>query len=145
MVRVKGAIETLQDITDRKRAEEAAVKSELRYRTFLDFVPYPIAVFNMKGRTTYLNGAFTQVFGWRLDELKDGKLPFIPSGREQETRDIVKKLIEEKSVLRYESKRLTKDGRILDVVTWGVLIFEDIDKPAAELVIYRGHDKRKAD
>ena len=42
-----GAIETLQDITERKDAEEELRKSERRYKTLLDFTPYPIIFFTL--------------------------------------------------------------------------------------------------
>ncbi|MBN1106245.1 MAG: PAS domain-containing protein, partial [Deltaproteobacteria bacterium] len=47
--KVVGAIETLQDVTERKVAEEAMRKSERRYHTLLDFAPYPIVVFSLDG------------------------------------------------------------------------------------------------
>jgi len=46
-----------------KHAEEALRKSESRYRTLLDFVPYPMVVFSMDGLVSYLNPSFTEIFG----------------------------------------------------------------------------------
>ena len=40
--RIIGAIETLQDISEQKRTEEALRKSEQGYRTLLDFLPSPV-------------------------------------------------------------------------------------------------------
>ena len=59
---VFGALETLQDITERKLAEEARLKTEMRFRTLLDFAPYSILVFDVDGLVTYLNPAFTETF-----------------------------------------------------------------------------------
>ena len=66
---ITGAIETLQDITDRKRAEQGLRQSERRLRALLDFAPYPIVVFTLDGRVIYLNPAFSSIFGWTLEEL----------------------------------------------------------------------------
>ncbi len=111
---VFGALETLQDITERKLAEEARLKTEMRYRTLLDFAPYSILVFNVAGLVTYLNPAFTETFGWTLEELRGKRIPYVPADLEAETADHIKKLIEEKVIRRYETRRRTKDGHILD-------------------------------
>ncbi len=135
--RVTGAIETLQDISQRKQAEEAHLNAERLYRTLLDFAPYAIVVFTLDGRVSYLNPAFTEIFGWTLKELEGKRIPYVPPELQDETTESIKKLFEEKIILRHETRRLTKDGRSLDVVMRAVVFSEDEDKPAGELVILR--------
>ncbi|MGD9041660.1 MAG: PAS domain S-box protein [Desulfobacteraceae bacterium] len=135
--RVTGAIETLQDISQRKQAEEAHLKAERLYRTLLDFAPYPIVVFTVDGRVSYLNPAFTEIFGWTFEELEGQRIPYVPQELQQETTENIKKLFEEKIILRHETKRLTKDRRTLDVVMRAAVFSEDEDEPAGELVILR--------
>jgi PAS domain S-box-containing protein len=134
---VTGAIETLQDISQRKQAEEAHLKAERLYRTLLDFAPYPIVVFTLDGRVSYLNPAFTEIFGWTFNELEGKRIPYVPHELQQETTENIRKLFEEKIILRHETKRLSKDGRTLDVVMRAVVFSEDEDEPAGELVILR--------
>ncbi|MBL7173795.1 MAG: PAS domain-containing protein, partial [Desulfobacteraceae bacterium] len=59
-----------RDITGKFRIQRALQESERRYRTLLDFVPHPIVVFTLDGRVSYLNPAFTKIFGWTLEELE---------------------------------------------------------------------------
>jgi len=134
---VMGALETLQDTTERRRAVEANLKSERRFRTLLEFAPYSILVFSLDGLVTYLNPAFTETFGWTLEELRGKRIPYVPPELEAETREHLRKLFEEKVIRRYETRRLTKDGRCLDVV-WRASVFSDAEgEPAGVLVILR--------
>jgi PAS domain S-box-containing protein len=141
--RITGAIETLQDISERKWADEALSESQRRLRTLLDFAPYPIVVFTLDGRVDYLNPAFTETFGWTLAELEGKLIPYTPPDLKQETGEMVKKLSDEKVILRYETKRLTKDGRLLDVVMRGTIFTDVQDQPAGELVIIRDITREK--
>jgi len=140
---VTGAIETLQDISERKRAEETVRRSERRLRALLDFLPYPIVVFTRHGRVFYLNPEFTNIFGWTLEELEGKTIPYVPPGLEQETSEIINRLFEEKILLRHETKRLTKDGRILDVMMRAVVYSVSKDEPAGEIVIIRDITREK--
>ncbi len=134
---VFGALETLQDTTERRRAEEARLKSEQRFRTLLDFAPYSILVFTVDGLVSYLNPAFTETFGWTLEELRGRRIPYVPPDLEAETREHLRTLFEEKVIRRYETRRLSKDGRCLDVV-WRASVFSDSEgAPAGVLVILR--------
>ena len=126
-----------RDVTERYRNQEAMRKSERRYRTFLDFAPYAIVVFTPDGRVTYLNPTFTKIFGWTFAELEGKKIPYVPPGLEQETSETIRKLFEEKIILRHETQRLTKDGRVLDVVMRGAVYSETEKEMSGQLVILR--------
>jgi PAS domain S-box-containing protein len=141
-----GAVETFQDVTDRKRAEEALERSEKRFRTLLDFVPYPIGVFDMKSRVTYVNPGFTKVFGWTLKELEGKVIPFVPDEAKLETIENLKRLNAEKILLRHESKRRTKDGRILDMSIRAAVYSEIEGEPSGAIAIFRDitHEKQIA-
>ena len=111
--------------------------SQSRYRTLLDFIPYPMAVFTVDGRVTYLNPAFTETFGWTLTDVEGEKIPYVPKELRKETVVSTRKLFREKFIRRYETKRLTKDGRVLDVIMRGAVFSDHQGQPAGELVIIR--------
>ena len=140
---VIGAVETLQDITERKQAEEELIKSERRFRTLLDFAPYSVVVFNMEGCVTYLNPAFTETFGWTFAELKGKRIPYVPEELKKRISKDVQRLVEEKVIMRHETRRLTKDGRLLDVVMRASVFFDSKGDPAGELVIIRDVTQEK--
>ena len=131
---VLGALETLQDTTERRHAVEARLKSERRFRTLLDFAPYSILVFSMDGLVLYLNPAFTETFGWTLEELQGKRIQYVPPDLEAENREHLRKLMEEKVIRRYETRRLTRDGRTLDVV-WRASVFADSKGEAAGVLV----------
>ena len=134
---VFGALETLQDTTERRHAIQERLKTERRFRTLLDFAPYSILVYTIDGLVTYVNPAFTETFGWSLEELRGKKVPYVPEELEAETRQQRRRLLEGKTIRRYETRRLTKDGSILDVA-WRASVFSDEPgEPAGVLVILR--------
>jgi PAS domain S-box-containing protein len=134
---VLGAIETLQDTTERNMAEEARRESNRRTRMLLEFAPYSTLVYNRDMRVTYVNPAFSETFGWTLDELRDKQIPYIPDHLTESTERNLERLFAEKVIHRHETKRLTKDGRLLDVV-WRASVFPDAKgDPAGVLVILR--------
>jgi PAS domain S-box-containing protein len=141
--RITGAIESLQDITERKESEEALRESEKRYRTLLDFAPYPIVVFDLYGNVSYLNPAFTQVFGWSFNELEGKTLNFLPPGAEKEGNEDLRQIYEEKGFLQKETKRITKDGRVLEVFLRAAVFSVSQDQPEGMLVILRDVTKEK--
>ena len=132
-----------KEAAKRKKVEGALRKSTRRLGILIDFVPYPIEILTVDGRVYYLNHAFTEMFGWTLEELEGKFIPFIPPERKQETADNFRRLLKEKVLQRQETRRLTKDGRILDVAMRAVCHSESDDEPALELVIYRDITQEK--
>jgi len=132
-----------KETAKRKKVEGALRKSTRRLGILIDFVPYPIEILTVDGRVYYLNHAFTEMFGWTLEELEGKFIPFVPPERKQETADNFKRLLKEKILQRQETRRLTKDGRILDVSMRAVCHSESDDEPALELVIFRDITQEK--
>ncbi|MCP3873508.1 MAG: PAS domain S-box protein [Desulfobacteraceae bacterium] len=115
---IAGAVETLQDVTEEKIAERKTRELFRIYRRILEFVPYPIVVYDEKGLVSYLNPSFSTTFGWSLKDLKGKAVPFVPETLEAETNELLNKFKENKSLTRHETQRLTREGKILDVVIW---------------------------
>lgn len=146
-----------RDITEKRKAERALQESERRahaqflaskraerrYRTLLDFMPDPVAVFNMDNTVSYVNPAFVGIFGWSLEEIEGKKLPFVPDHLLEETREGLKRLRREKVIQGFETQRLTKDGRLRDVVLSGALFFEDTGQPSGQVVLFRDVTEEK--
>jgi PAS domain S-box-containing protein len=141
---LKQKVRDLQkEAAKRKKVEGALRKSTRRLGILIDFVPYPIEILTVDGRVYYLNRAFTEMFGWTLEELEGKFIPFVPPERKQETADNYRRLLKEKVLQRQETRRLTKDGRILDVAMRAVCHSESDDEPALELVIFRDITQEK--
>jgi PAS domain S-box-containing protein len=114
------------------------------HRRFLQFIPYPVLIRNTKGLITYVNPAFTQTFGWTLEELKGTQgRQYIPLHLQSELAKKIKALPPNKNVLKLTTRRLTKTGQVLDVIIRvGIDRDEDL-KPAGMVMVFRDITKEK--
>ncbi|NOX32166.1 MAG: PAS domain S-box protein [Deltaproteobacteria bacterium] len=111
-----GWLVILRDITDSKNAENALKESERIHRIVLEASPNPIVFYNDVGEVTYLNPAFTRVFGWTMDELWGKRIDFLPKENLAETKEVLKKTIDNPGGnYDFITRRYTKAGDILDV------------------------------
>ncbi|MFP4641329.1 MAG: PAS domain S-box protein [Dehalococcoidia bacterium] len=69
-------IAQIQDVTERKRAEEALRESEEFQRILLQHFPYPIAVYNPDTSIRFVNPAFEELTGFSASEVLGQKAPF---------------------------------------------------------------------
>jgi PAS domain S-box-containing protein len=116
---------------------EASRRAEKRYRAFLNFLPIPVFVFNLDSTVSYLNPAFEQTFGWSFKELEGKRIPFVPDSHRAQTRQGVKKLFENKILHGFETKRLTRDGRLLDIIIDGAVFYDENNQPAGQVITLR--------
>jgi PAS domain S-box-containing protein len=126
-----------RDVTEKFKTISALEEAEIRYKqvfeegrrakrrtqNLLGFVPYPIVVFSLEGKVTYINPAFKEVFGWSLEEVIGRTIHWIPPGLREQTREDLGRLLREKDSI-IETKRMTKEGRILDVIIRGQISSE---------------------
>nr|MBC8342415.1 MCP four helix bundle domain-containing protein [Bacteroidota bacterium] len=114
--------ELQQEIIERKQAEKALQKSEERLKAIFEASPDPIVVYDVNGHPLYLNPAFINIFEWTLKEVRGKRIPFVPEDQKEITRLKIRELYEYKNSVLFETKRLSKHGKQIDVLISAALI-----------------------
>jgi len=132
-----------RELAERKRTETTLRESEERYRLLLESSPDPIVVYNMKGRATYVNPAFEQTFGFSGKDVFGKSIDFVPEKSWPETREAIENMLSGKKIHLFETQRLTKTGRVLDVQISSTLYRNQDGKPVGNIVILRDVSAQK--
>ena len=109
------ASHVLSEDEKRTLAEISLRESEERYRCAMEAAYEPMVVYDTKGRATYINPAFTRVFGWTPDDVLGGRLDFVPEAEKEISARQIELLQQQGTVKGFETKRLTKSGQLLDI------------------------------
>jgi PAS domain S-box-containing protein len=141
--RFRGSFGIITDITQRKRAEEALRQSEERHRMLLEASPDPIVVYDMEGKATYVNPAFVETFGWSSEELLGARIDFVPEESWPETRTAIARMLRGERIQSFETRRLTKDEKILDIQLSSSVFYDRDGNPVGNIVILRDITLRK--
>jgi len=125
--KILGAINCLFDITERKRAEAAAIRLAAVVQSSQD----AIVAKTLNGIITDWNQGAEHIFGYKPKEII-GKsiLTLIPKDRQSEEEEILRKVRSGESLDHYETVRRRKDGKLFDVS----LTISPIKGPTGEIV-----------
>jgi PAS domain S-box-containing protein len=125
--KITGAINCLFDITERKRAETAAMRLAAVVQSSHD----AIAAKTLNGIITDWNQGAERTFGYKPKEII-GKsvLTLIPKDRQDEEQEILRRIRHGESLDHYETVRCRKDGQLIDVS----LTISPIKNPKGEIV-----------
>ncbi len=74
--RIKGIRCTIQDITERKRAEEALQTERRRFEILSEYAPFGMVMIDKDGTFRYINPKFKELFGYDLNDVPNGKTWF---------------------------------------------------------------------
>jgi PAS domain S-box-containing protein len=124
---VTGAIESLQDITERKRAEEALRESEEKYRVLFETAKDAIFLSDETGRFIDVNSAASLSLGYDREELlkmSNKEVDADPRGYETFTK--IRDGVMKEAVFEVNHKR--KDGMLVPVEISGKAIETDGSK-----------------
>lgn len=106
----------LRDITAWKNAQNALLESGRLHKLVLETSPNPIAFYNEKAETTYVNRAFSRVFGWQQHEVLGRAINFVPEDILESTQLNVQKIFERPGEdHNFVSRRYTKSREVVDV------------------------------
>jgi PAS domain S-box-containing protein len=125
--KITGAINSLFDITERKRAETAVMRLAGVVQNSHDAV----AAKTLNGIITDWNKSAERIFGYKPKEII-GKsvLTLIPKDRQGEEQEILRRIRHGESLDHYETVRRRKDGQLIDVS----LTISPIKNPKGEIV-----------
>ncbi|MCG8685324.1 MAG: PAS domain S-box protein [Desulfobacterales bacterium] len=123
-----------RDVTEKKKAERGLLEREQHMRAIFEASPDAMVLYDLNGHPLYLNPAFTQVFGWTFEELKGRRIPFVPKNEETITINKIKEIFNKGEPLSFETKRITKDNKILDIILSAAVV-KDEDNKAYGMVV----------
>jgi PAS domain S-box-containing protein len=121
---------TIEDITERKRAEEELQESEEKYRTLVENAAEAILI-AQDGMMKFVNRMASEITGYSEQELRSSPfLEFIhPDDRQMVGERYLRRLNGDVSLPRYAFRLINKDGSIKWVEIGAVLVAWE-DKPA---------------
>jgi PAS domain S-box-containing protein len=129
--------ELKRELGERQLTEQTLRESEKRYRQFLESSPDPIVVYDLDGNATYLNPAFEQTFGWTRDELLGRTIDFVPARNLPETRKAIENMLRGEKIQLFQTRRLTRDGRELDVQLSSTVYYDRHGRQVGNIVTLR--------
>jgi len=110
--RITGAINMLVDLSDRNRAD---TESE-QLAAIVSSSDDAIISKTLDGRITTWNAGATRIFGYEAEEMIGQPITrIIPPDRHQEEKDILARLARGERIEHYETQRVTKDGRRVEI------------------------------
>jgi PAS domain S-box-containing protein len=115
------------DITERKRADAALIKSERRIREVTDALPVVVYETDATGRITFVNATVFEMFGYTKEELEAGMSIFhvVTAADKERARAVFRRRTSLDSVGRMEYTGLRKDGSTFPVAAHGAPIRRD--------------------
>jgi PAS domain S-box-containing protein len=121
-----------------RRLYEESKRGEELYRSVLNSSADAIVVYDMDGIAKYVSPSFTRIFGWEKKEVVGKRIPFMPdSERKRSLTSLTKVLEDGKPSSGFETKRLRKDGSIIDVSISSSRYHDHEGNPAGLLVVLR--------
>jgi PAS domain S-box-containing protein len=136
---------TISNITERKKAEEAIKVSEEKYRTMLNASPDGILIVNMKGVITEVSEIALELFGAdiRDDLVNKYFFRFTPPDEKNTIKEIIERTLNDGLAQNIEIKIRKKNSSLFAGETSSTLIQGPDGTPVAFMVIIRDISQRK--
>jgi len=103
-----------------------------------------VVVYDIEGKVTYFNPAFTRVFGWTLAERLGNKMDvFVPAEAWRETKMMIEKVLAGERFSSIETIRYNKKGKTIPVSVSGAIYKDKNGNPIGSVINLRDISSRK--
>ena len=109
---------TVEDITERKWAEESLHEITAKFQSLVQASPLAIIALDRHGRVMSWNPAAASIFGWSEREVLGQPLPIVPADQKKEFQTMIAEEWQGATRTNMELSRLRKDGALVDVSLW---------------------------
>jgi len=113
--RLTGAVLIIQDITERKIAENALKESETKFRNLFDYATDAIFVQSLNGRIISVNNQASKLLGYSKDELAKMKFSELINENIIDSTFMIYSSLKEKDNYQFETEYKRKDGTYVNV------------------------------
>ncbi|MDR3652986.1 MAG: PAS domain S-box protein [Paludibacter sp.] len=141
-----GAISTIRDISERKKAENELKESEIKYRELVDNSPDAITIYS-EGKIIFVNNECLNLMNAESADELIGKpvMTFVHPDSHSFAQERMKKVLNGRTALPVaEEKFLRVDGSVIDVEVKSMPI-EFQNKPAVQLIVTDITERKKAE
>ncbi|WP_272897797.1 PAS domain-containing hybrid sensor histidine kinase/response regulator [Bellilinea caldifistulae] len=135
---IKYVISVMEDITERRKAEDEIRRQKRYFETLVENSPIAIVTLDHQHRITGCNPAFESLFGYSRNEIHNQNIDklIVPEEELEHARSLSATVVSRGKV-HLIGQRKRKDGRLVDVEIFGVPVVVD-GQPIGVLGIY--HD-----
>ena len=109
---------------------------EGRYEALESCLIDPYVIWDLHGRILHINSHFEQTFGWTREEVLGHTIPFVPANEEAPTLQNLP-VTPTGRPRPFRTRRLTKDGRMLNVIVSGSWLVDSRGEPTGFASIIR--------
>ena len=131
------------EILKRKKTEEELKNSNTTLQAVIKASPLPIVGVDAAGTTVLWNPAAERVFGWSEQEVLGRPPLIVPRDLQQEHISFRNRIIDDDTITGVETRRMKKDGTLIDVTVSSANIHDDQGTSVAAMGIYEDITEHK--
>jgi diguanylate cyclase (GGDEF)-like protein/PAS domain S-box-containing protein len=134
----------VRDITKQKQKEKELKHAKEQFELLWNSTADAIYTFDEYENFVNVNDAFEELFGWERDAiLSDSTISIIPNQDKRDLKHIVEAVKSGQSVPSHEVQRVTKEGRIIDVLASYSPIYNHDGIWEGAIAVYKDITERK--
>jgi PAS domain S-box-containing protein len=133
---------TVQDITERKQAEEALYEANQTVSSMIRYSPLAIICMDTDSEVLIWNPAAERIFGWKEEEVLGRKNPIVPESREEEYRSLAERVRQGEPYIAKELVRKKKDGTLIHLAASSAAIHDTDGKTVASFALFEDITER---
>ncbi|MGA7615155.1 MAG: PAS domain S-box protein [Thermoanaerobaculia bacterium] len=133
----------LEDITERKLAEEGLRKAKETLQTIFDAAPVAILGLDLEGRVTEWNEGARRMFGWSPEEAIGRFCPSVPEEVREEFLAMIARVVGQGPVLSEIQARQKRNGERIQASISSGAIRDDAGSPVGTMVVLEDITERK--